>query len=318
MTNYALGRILYTLPVLLAATVIIFMLLHLVPGDPAYVIGGQEAIEEELTAIRERLGLDQPLPVQYFYYLRNLLQGDMGRSYYFHEDIMKLVADTIPATLELASAALLFSLLVSIPVGVLSATRRNSWIDRTSMVGAVIGTSIPIFWLGIMLIYLFAVELGWLPASGRGERLWTVGGLQHLILPAISLGSLMMASTTRLTRAAMLEVLQEDYIRTARAKGLREQKVIYGHALRNALIPVVTNVGLQIGGLLSGSFITETVFAWPGLGRLSVEAMFRRDYPLIQGTMLMVVFFFILINLVVDLLYSVLDPRISYGSSAAN
>ena len=283
MTNYALRRILQTIPVLLAATFIIFLMLHLVPGDPATAIGGQGATAEELQIIRERLGLDRPLLVQYFYYLKSLFQGDLGRSYYFKEDILTLILYTLPATLELSAAALLFSLVVSIPVGVISAVRRNSWVDRVSMVGAVIGISIPIFWLGIMLIYLFAVELNWLPASGRSERPWSVDGWRHMILPAVSLGSLMMASTTRLTRAAMLEVLQEDFIRTARAKGLRERKVIYGHALRNALIPVVTNVGLQIGFLLGGSFLTETVFAWPGLGRLSVEAMFRRDYPLVQG-----------------------------------
>jgi peptide/nickel transport system permease protein len=315
MTNYGLRRILYTIPVLLAATFIIFMLIHLVPGDPASVIGGQEATQEELAVIRQRLGLDQPLPVQYFYYLRNLLRGDFGRSYYFKEDILKLIVETLPATLELSAVALILSLLVAIPLGVITATHRNSWIDRVSMVGAVIGISIPIFWLGIMLIYLFAVELDWLPASGRVEPLWSVEGLRHIILPAVSLASLMMASTTRLTRAAMLEVLQEDFIRTARAKGLRERSVIYGHALRNALIPVVTNVGLQVGFLLGGSFLTETVFAWPGIGRLSVEAMFRRDYPLVQGTLLMVVFFFVVVNLLVDLLYSVIDPRISYQRS---
>jgi peptide/nickel transport system permease protein len=311
MTSYVIRRILYTIPVLLAASVLIFSLIHFVPGDAASVIGGQDATQEELEVIRARLGLDQPLPMQYFYYLRNLLQGDLGRSYYFKEDILTLILDTLPATLQLSAAALILSLLVAIPIGVLTATHRNSWIDRISMVGAVVGISIPVFWLGIMLIYIFAVELDWLPASGRGDP-WTLEGLRHLILPAVCLGSLMMASTTRLTRAAMLEVLQEDYIRTARAKGLRERTTIYGHALRNALIPVVTNIGLQIGFLLGGSFLTETVFAWPGLGRLSVEAMFRRDYPLVQGTLLMMVFFFVIVNLVVDLLYGVIDPRISY------
>lgn len=314
MTGYTVRRILHTIPVLVAASIVIFLLLHLVPGDPAAVLAGPEASQEQLQAIRERMGLTQPIYVQYGLYMRQLLQGDMGRSYYFKEDIAKLVVRTMPATLELSFVALLFSLLVGIPIGIVSATRRNSWIDHLSMGGAVIGISIPVFWLGIMLIYLFAVQLDLLPASGRGGPLWTRSGLEHIILPAISLGALMMASTTRLTRGAMLEVLQEDYIRTARSKGLRERVVVYRHALRNALIPVVTNVGLQIGFLLSGSFLTETVFAWPGIGRLSVEAMFRRDYPLVQGTMLMVVFFFIIVNLLVDLMYGVLDPRISYES----
>lgn len=190
MTNYALRRILQTIPVLLAASIIIFLLMHLAPGKPEAIIAGPEATAAEVEIIRQRMGLDRPLPVQYFYYIGNLLQGDLGRSFYFKEDIAKLIIATLPATLELAAVALTFSLLVSIPVGVISAIRRNSWADRISMVGAVVGISIPIFWLGIMLIYLFAVELGWLPASGRGTRLWTVDGLRHIILPAISLGSL--------------------------------------------------------------------------------------------------------------------------------
>jgi peptide/nickel transport system permease protein len=312
MSRYVLQRIVSTVPVLFGASLIIFLLIHLVPGDPAIALAGPDAKPDELETIRRRMALDQPLYVQYWSYLTRVVQGDLGRSYYYKDDIGRLIARTMPATLELSFVALVISLAVAIPVGVLSATRRNSWIDHASMVAAVVGVSIPVFWLGIMLIYLFAVELDWLPASGRGGPLWTAEGLEHVILPAIALGSIMMASTTRLTRAAMLEVLQEDYVRTARAKGLREWAVVYGHGLRNALIPVVTNVGLQIGGLLAGSFLTETVFAWPGLGRLSVDAMFRRDYPLVQGTMLMVVFFYILVNLVVDLIYAVVDPRVSY------
>jgi peptide/nickel transport system permease protein len=258
------------------------------------------------------MALDQPLHVQYLNYLGRLLQGDLGRSYYCKDDIAALILRTMPATLELSFVALVISLSVALPVGVLSATRRNTWIDYAGMALAVVGVSIPVFWLGIMLIFVFAVELNWLPASGRGGPLWTIEGLERVILPATALGAIMMASTTRLTRAAMLEVLNEDYVRTARAKGLRERAVVFGHALRNALIPVVTNVGLQVGGLLAGSFLTETVFAWPGIGRLSVDAMFRRDYPLVQGAMLMVVCFYILVNLIVDLVYAALDPRISY------
>jgi peptide/nickel transport system permease protein len=312
MSNYILRRIVSTIPVLLGASLVIFLLIHLVPGDPAIALAGPDAKAEELETIRRRMALDQPLHVQYLSYLTRLVQGDLGRSYYYKDDIGALIARTMPATLELSAVALTISLLVAIPIGVLSATRRNSWIDHASMALAVVGVSIPVFWLGIMLIFVFAVELDWLPASGRGGPLWTLGGLEHVVLPAIALGSIMMASTTRLTRAAMLEVLNEDYVRTARAKGLREWAVVSRHGLRNALIPVVTNVGLQIGGLLAGSFLTETVFAWPGIGRLSVDAMFRRDYPLVQGTMLMVVCFFILVNLIVDLIYAALDPRISY------
>ncbi len=312
MLNYALRRFLSTIPVILGATIIIFFLIHLIPGDLAAALAGPEATREDLQVIRVRLGLDQPLVLQYFNYLGRVLQGDLGYSYFYKESINTLIANTIPATLELSFVALLFSLITAIPLGVISATRRNSWIDHSSMIAAVVGVSIPVFWLGIMLIYLFAVDLRWLPASGRSGPLWTLEGWRHILMPAITLGALMMASTTRLTRAAMLEVLHEDYIRTARAKGLREQVIIYGHAFRNALIPVVTNLGLQIGGLLGGAYLTETVFAWPGIGRLSVEAMFRRDYALVQSTTLMVVLYFVVVNLVVDLFYNLLDPRISY------
>lgn len=312
MTAYAVRRVLSTVPVLLGASILVFVLIKLVPGDAAAAIGGPEMSRADLQAIRVRLGLDKPLVVQYVTYMGRVLQGDLGHSYYYKESITKLVVQAMPATIELSFVSLLFSLIVSVPAGVLSATRRNSWIDHTSMAAAVAGVSIPVFWLGIMLILLFAVHLGWLPASGRGGPLWTLDGWKHIILPAVSLGAIMMASTARLTRAAMLDVLKEDYVRTARAKGLMERVVVSTHALRNALIPVVTNIGLQIGGLLGGAFLTEVVFAWPGVGRLSVDAVFRRDYSLVQGTMLMVVLFFIVVNLIVDLLYTVLDPRISY------
>jgi peptide/nickel transport system permease protein len=312
MGAYALRRILSTIPVLIGASIVIFLLIRLVPGDPAAVLAGNEATPQDLAAIRKNLGLTRPIYIQYFVYVDHALHGNLGQSYYYKEDIMQLVVTTMPATIELAIAALIVSLIVAIPAGVISAVRRNSWIDHTSMIAAVLGVSIPVFWLGIMFIFLFAVKLHWLPASGRGGPVWTVDGLKHLVLPAVSLGAVMMASTTRLTRGSMLEVLQEDYVRTARSKGLHERSVIYRHAFRNALIPVVTNVGLQVGGLLAGSFLTETVFAWPGIGRLSVNAMFQRDYPLIQGTMLMVVLLFIIVNLLVDLSYAVIDPRISY------
>jgi peptide/nickel transport system permease protein len=263
-----------------------------------------------LQIIRARLGLDQPIIVQYLSYMQHALTGDLGYSYFYKDSITKLVAGAMPATLELSFVALLISLVVALPVGVLSATRRNSWIDHSSMVVAVLGISIPVFWLGIMLIFLFAVELGWLPASGRGGPLWTLDGLKHILLPAVTLGALMMASTARLTRAAMLEVLNEDYIRTARAKGLHERMVVYTHALRNALIPVVTNLGLQIGGLLGGAYLTETVFAWPGLGRLAVDSIRMGDYPVVQAIVVVFAFFVVIGNLVADILAALIDPRI--------
>jgi len=310
--TYVVQRILLTIPALLGATVLVFLLIHLAPGDPAVVLAGPDASAADLQRIRQSLALDQPYYAQYVRYLQHLLRGDLGQSYFYRDNIAKLVARTAPATVTLSAVALVFSLLVAIPIGILAATRRNSWVDHASMAMSVLGISVPVFWLGIMLIYLFAVSLNWLPASGRGGPIWTPDGLAHIVLPAVSLGVLLMASTTRLTRAAMLEVLQEDYIRTARAKGTRERAVLYRHALRNASITIVTNIGLQIGGLLSGAFLTETVFAWPGIGRLTVDAMFRRDYPLVQGALLMVVCGFIVVNLFVDLLYGLLDPRIGY------
>lgn len=312
MLQHVTRRLLHTVPVLFGASVIIFMMIHLLPGDPASVLAGPDASPEQIDAIRDRLALNEPITTQYVTYMSNILQGDFGTSYYYHEEVSTLIVETMPATIELATTAMVFALLIAIPLGVVSATHRNSWVDFASMVAAVIGISIPVFFLGILLIFFFAVNLDWLPASGRGGPLWTAEGLTHIILPAVSLGSIIMASTMRLTRGSMLEVLQEDFVRTARAKGLRSRIVTYRHALRPALIPVVTNIGLQVGGLLGGSFLTETVFAWPGIGRLSVDAMFRRDYPLIQGTMMMVVLFFILANLIVDIIYIIVDPRISY------
>lgn len=310
MLIYTLRRLVLTIPVLLGASAIVFFLIYLVPGSPEAVLGGPDASAEDLAAIRERLQLDRPVYVQYVSYLGNVIQGDLGQSYYYKRSVTSLMVDALPATFELAVVAFCLSLVIAIPLGVFAAVKRNSWLDHISMTISVIGVSIPVFWLAIMLIYLFAVKLNWLPASGRGGPLWTWDGLSHILLPAISLSAMTMASVSRLTRSSMLEILHDDYIRTARAKGLGERAVLLSHALRSALIPVITIIGLQIAGLLSGSFITEIVFAWPGIGRLSVDAMFRRDYPLVQGTLLLVVVIFILVNLLVDILYSLIDPRI--------
>jgi peptide/nickel transport system permease protein len=313
MLDFIIRRLAMAVPVLIGASIVIFLLIRLVPGDPAIAIAGPDASDEDLTQIRESMSLNDPIYVQYWTYISRAVQGDLGHSYYYKKDIMDMIRRTLPATLELSFVALIVSLALAIPAGVISAVRRNSWIDHGSMLVAVLGVSIPVFWLATMLIYVFAVRLKWLPASGRGGTLFSTSGVEHIVLPAISLGAIMMASTTRLTRGSMLEVLNDDYVRTARAKGLRERAVIVRHALRNAMIPVTTNVGLQIGSLLAGSFLTETVFAWPGIGRLSVDAMYRRDYPLVQGTLLLVVTGFILVNLLVDVLYVVLDPRIRHA-----
>lgn len=313
MVAFIVRRLISAIPVLLGASMVIFLLIRLVPGDPAIAIAGPDASDEELVQVREKMSLNDPLYVQYWVFVSGAVRGDLGHSYYYKQDIMHMIRQTMPATLELSFFALIFSLLVAIPLGVLAALHRNSWLDHISMILAVLGVSIPVFWLGTMLIYIFAVRLDLLPASGRGGPIYTWDGISHIVLPAISLGAIMMASTTRLTRGSMIEVINEDFVRTARAKGLRERAVIGRHALRNALIPVTTNVGLQVGALLAGSFLTETVFAWPGIGRLSVDAMHRRDYPLVQGTLLMVVLFFILVNLFVDVLYGVIDPRIRHA-----
>ena len=312
MNRYVAGRLLQLIPLLWAAITVVFVLVRMVPGDPSLIMLGVEATDEQRDAFRARLGLDQPLPVQYGLYLGRIVQGDLGRSIFYRRDVADLIADTIPATLELAFTSLVLAVLVAMPLGTIAALYRGGALDWLSSMFAVGGAALPSFWLGLMLILLFAVWLGWLPASGREGPPWTLEGLRHLALPAFTLALALMASTTRLTRAAMLEVLNDDYVRTARAKGLSGPVVVMHHALRNALIPIVTNVGLQVGGLLGGALLIETVFAWPGLGRLGVDALLRRDFPLIQGVVVGTVAAFALVNLVVDLLYAVLDPRVRY------
>lgn len=312
MARFILIRILGLIPIALGVALVVFMMLRLVPGDPARVMLGADAPAEDVARVRHQLGLDRPLWIQFGLFVGRAVQGDLGYSYYFKDSVLSLIAGTLPATIELAAVALVGAVVIALPLGVVAALRRQTVVDYASMALAVLGVAMPPFWLGILLIYLFGVELRWLPSMGHGGPLWTLDGLRHIMLPAVTLGALMLASTTRLTRAATLEVLREDYVRTARAKGLRERQVIYGHVLRNALIPIVTNVGLQMGNLLGGAFLTETVFAWPGIGRLSVDAMFRRDYPLVQGTLLFITLVFLLVNLLVDVLYVLIDPRISY------
>lgn len=297
-------------PTLLGVSFVVFMLIRLVPGDPAMVMLGVDASPADVLAMRERLGLDRSLPIQYLGFLARAVRGDLGYSYFFKDDVLGLILRTLPATLELAAVATVLAVGVSVPLGVWAATRPNGPADLTASGIAVVGVAMPTFWLGILLIYFFAVRLHVLPAFGYGGHIWTWAGLQRLILPSITLAALMMASTARLTRAAMLEVLGEDYIRSAWAKGVPGRGVLFHHALRNALIPVVTNVGLQIGNLLGGAVLTETVFAWPGVGRLMVDALFRRDYPLIQGTLLVSTALFVLVNLMVDLAYAAIDPRL--------
>lgn len=306
MVSYIIRRLLLTVPTLIGVTLIVFSMIRLIPGDPAIAIAGEHASVEVVTAIRERLGLDRPFIVQYAIFLGNLLRGDLGRSAWTGRPVSTELWGRFRNTLELTGASILIALVVGVLAGIISATRQYSFFDYIAMVGAMMGVSIPIFWLGLMLMLLFAVFLGWLPAMGRGT-------IAHLVLPAVALSTGSAAIIARMTRSSMLEVFHQDYIRTARAKGVIERLVIFKHAMRNALVPVVTIVGLQFGALLGGAILTETVFAWPGMGRLIVEAIFARDYPLVQGGVLLAAAAFVLVNLVVDLLYSFIDPRIRYN-----
>ncbi len=314
MGRYIIQRILILIPLLLAISLLTFVLVHLAPGDPIATQFGMnmKRLEpERIEAIREELGLNDPLAVQYLRYLGNLLKGDMGQSLTTKKPVLDEITDRLPATIQLTLAAMFISLLLAIPLGILSAVKRGSFVDKLSMSGALLGVSMPSFWVGIMLMLLFSLQLGWLPSSGRGDGT-TVGSIKALILPALTLGMALMGLTTRLMRSSMLEVLGQDYMRTARSKGLRSFVVLNRHGLRNALIPVVTIVGLQFASLLGGAVIVETIFAWPGIGRLAVNAIWRRDYPVIMGTVLVFAVVFILMNLLVDLVYTLIDPRINF------
>jgi glutathione transport system permease protein len=309
---YIVRRLLLTVPTVLGTSLLVFLILHLVPGDPATVIAGPTAPADVIANIRTQLGLDQPLLVQYWRYLSSALHGDLGRSILSRRQVSDEVAGAFLNTLELVIAARVWSLLIGIPIGVLAAARRRSIFDKLSMVTALLGLSLPIFWIGLMAMWLFAVKLGWLPISGRGGPMWTAAGLQHLVLPALTLGGVQVPALARLTRSSLLEALNQDYVRTARAKGLAERLVVAKHALKNAMLPVVTVVGLQFAGLLGGAVVTETIFSWPGLGRLAVTAILTRDFPIVQGTILVSAVTFVTINVLTDFLYAVLDPRIKY------
>jgi ABC-type dipeptide/oligopeptide/nickel transport system permease component len=304
MGRYILKRLWHTVYVAVGISIISFFFIHL-SGDPVMLMLPPDASHAEVEALREQLGFNDPLPVQYWRFASHAVRGDLGTSLYHRVPAIDLIFERLPASLELAGAAMLIALVVSIPLGIVSAVKRGSFWDVSSMLGALFGLSMPHFWLGIMMILLFSVHLGWLPTSGRGT-------LAHLIMPSLALGLSLMAMFARLTRSVMLEVLSQDYVRTARAKGLREQWVIGKHALKNALIPLVTVAGMQFGFLIGGTVIIETVFAWPGVGRLVVQAIFSRDYPLVQAAVLVLAVLFVLINLITDLVYLYLDPQISY------
>ena len=305
MGPYLLKRIVLAAPVLVGVSIVVFTMVRLIPGDPAQLMAGQAATQEIITGIRRDLGLDRPIVVQYAYFLRNAVRGDLGYSLFNRAPVTDELALRFPNTVRLGLASMLVAVAIGIPAGIISATRHLSWIDSLVMIVALAGVSMPVFWLGLNLILVFAVRLHWLPAIGHE-------GWAHLILPAVTLGAASAAIIARMTRSAMLEVMRQDYVRTARAKGVAEPSVIGRHALRNALIPVVTVVGLQLGTLLGGAVLTESVFAWPGVGRLLVDAVLARDYPIVQGTVLLIATTFVLLNVLVDVLYAVLDPRIRY------
>ncbi len=315
MRRYLTRRILSLVPVLAGVSVVVFLVLHLSPGDPAEVMLGSQATQEDLARLRAQLGLDEPLPVQYFRWLGHVLQGDLGRSIWTKRPVLREVLDRFRATLLLTASGLALSTVGGIALGIASATRRNSFLDRVSAGVSLFGASMPVFWLGIVLMVIFALWLGWLPASGMSAP-YGGGGIRdvlaHLVLPAVTLGAASTAIVARLTRSSMLDVLGQDYVRTARSKGLIERAVVVRHGFSNALMPIVTVVGIQAGYLLGGAVLTETVFAWPGVGTLMVQGILARDFPLVQGCVLVVALSFAVINLAVDLLYVYLDPRIRY------
>ncbi|MDI6771263.1 MAG: ABC transporter permease [bacterium] len=305
MWAYIVKRLLLSIPVIFGVAFMVFAMVRIVPGDPARIIAGEAATQEIVEGIRKDMGLDRPLLRQFATFIGNVMRGDFGRSVRSKAPVAGEVAARLPNTIRLATAGLFVAVVVGVSAGIISAIRPYSWMDTVVMLVALAGLSMPVFWSGLMLILIFAVWLGWLPAVGTG-------GMAHLVLPAVTLGMSTAAIIARMSRSSMLEVLRSDYIRTARAKGLAEAAVVNRHAFRNALIPVITVVGLQMGTLLSGAVLTETVFAWPGIGRLLVEGILARDYPIVQASVLVVAMAFVMVNLMVDVLYAVVDPRIHY------
>jgi peptide/nickel transport system permease protein len=335
MTAYLIRRLFGLIPVLLGISILVFAFVRAIPGDPARVMLGERATEEAVQQIREDMGLNRPLPEQYLKYMGGLLRGDLGTSIFSQIPVADDMKRRFPATLELSLAAMLFALLVGVPLGILAAVRRNTPVDNVAMAIALVGVSMPVFWLGMILKFIFSISTKTFPPSARISdllsfsfvpitNLYVLDGilrlnltvvwdaLLHLVMPAVALGTIPMAIIARMTRSSMVEVLSQDYVRTARAKGLVQRTVVWKHALRNAMLPVITVVGLSFGGLLSGAVLTETIFAWSGIGSWIYEGIFQRDYPVIQSGVLLVSLVFVVVNLIVDLSYAVFDPRIQY------
>lgn len=313
MRQYILSRVMQLIPVLLLTSVAVFMLIRLIPGDPAHIIAGAEATPQQLEAVHSQLGLDQPLPVQYVIWLGRVLRGDLGKSVISELPVTTIIAQKLPVTVELTIAALLFSLMLSVPLGILSAVWPRSWVASGAFWWNALAMAVPTFWLGILLMLFFGLQLKVLPTSGYVPFFSDpLKALRFLVLPALTLGAHVSAVLARFLRSALLDTLHQDYVRTARAKGLVERQVVLGHVLKNALIPVVTVLGLQFGAFMGGAVITEALFDYPGMGRMMLQAILTRDYTLIQGTILFIVSAFVLINLVTDIVYAFLDPRIRY------
>jgi ABC-type dipeptide/oligopeptide/nickel transport system permease component len=334
VAKYIIKRLIMLIPVILGVSIMVFIVMHVFASDPTSIILGQHATTEQIERLREQLGLNQPLYVQYFNFLKGILHGDLGSSLITNTSVASEIGSRFPATLELALISIILASVFGILIGVISAVKQNTIIDYVSTVVSLLGVSMPIFWLGLMLIILFSVKLGLLPAAGRiqiglepehitglyildslitGNMEALKSSLSHIVLPSVALASYSTAIIARMTRSTMLEVIRQDYVRTARAKGIFERVIILSHALRNALIPIVTVIGLQLGSLLGGAVLTETVFAWPGVGSYTIDAILKSDYPVVQGAVMMLAIIFVVVNLIVDLLYAQLDPRIKYS-----
>ncbi|OUM90081.1 ABC transporter permease [Caldibacillus debilis] len=315
MGKYILKRLFDLVPTLFAVAIITFIITRIIPGDPASVMLGPQASVEDVKELREELGLNDPLHVQFFHYMKDLLTGDLGVSLTYNEPVIGLILERFPNTLILSFSALLIAILIGVPAGIIAAYKQNSLIDYAVMLVSLIGVSMPIFWLGVMLVLYFSVHLGWLPATGMGSpEDGMLSFLKYLILPSITLATIPMANFARITRSSMLEVISQEYIKTARAKGLSEFLVVCKHAFKNALTPILTVLGMQISMMLGGAVLTETVYSWPGMGRLIVDAIEKRDFVVVQGTVLFIAVIFILVNLLVDILYKVVNPKINYSA----
>ena len=312
MFSYIVRRFLQTIPVLIGVTLITYMCIWFAPGDPIQSMLGVRATAEQIAEVKSQLGLDKPILLQYVTWMKNILQGDFGRSLQNNKKVLDMILQRLPATLELGIASFIIAVTLGVTTGIISAVMRNSWVDYICRFFAMVGVSMPVFWQGLIFILIFALYIPIFPASGRGMDPWSLEGLKHLVLPALALGTSTTASLSRLTRSSMLEVLREDYITTARSKGLKDRVVVFKHALRNALIPVVTILAFRIGAIIGGSVITETVFAWPGMGRLAVSALMARDFPVILGNVVLIAMMYVYANALVDILYAFIDPRISY------